>query len=89
MGVKKTGEWTRAEIEEEILPKCKGITIPVNVKFEVRQTVHDLSSVNAIPSKAETIAFSECACGERVRGCDPSIQERVLAFRSRSVTVSS
>ncbi len=44
----KGEDWTRKELEEEILPKYKAVTIAVDVRFEGKHRVLDLSAFEGV-----------------------------------------
>jgi hypothetical protein len=63
-------DWTRRELEEEIVGEMTATTIPVNVSFDGKQRFLDMGEeVEAILRRAEVIVQHECGCRERVGNC--------------------
>lgn len=65
----RRGDWTRQEIENEILPRMRARTVPVGVSFEGRSRILDLSEVRELLSRAGRIVQSDCTCRARVGAC--------------------
>lgn len=70
----KKGDWTRRELEEEILPEYPAITIQVNVRFEGKNAVLDLSEVKKLVLRSRLISLANCGCRERVGRCDGPLE---------------
>jgi NAD-dependent dihydropyrimidine dehydrogenase PreA subunit len=69
---RKTGDWTRKELEDSIVSKMTAITLPVNISMRGKQTVLDMSELEKILRSAKLISQSNCECRTRVGNCtDP------------------
>ncbi len=63
-------DWTRKELEKKLSNIKVAVTIPVNLIIKGKQRILDLSEMQKILSEAKTISLSNCACREKVHGCD-------------------
>ena len=63
-------DWTRKELEKKLSNVKLAVTIPVNLQIKGEQRILDLSEMQRILSEAKTISLGNCACREKVRGCD-------------------
>jgi ferredoxin len=90
-------EWSRQELEEEIVGKMAAITIPVNIRIDSRQRVLDLSEMEATLRKARIISQQECGCRKMMGNCiepmdgclgiDDVAESMIKGSGSRRVTV--
>lgn len=62
-------DWTREELENDILGKMQAVTIPVNISFKGGQKVLDLTQAEDILRKAEIISQEECWCRQNRGNC--------------------
>ncbi len=63
-------DWTREELEGDVLPHVKARTVYVGVSFEGRKRTLDMSETRTILAGAKRIVQKECDCRARVGGCD-------------------
>jgi NAD-dependent dihydropyrimidine dehydrogenase PreA subunit len=93
----KGEDWTRKELEEEILSKYRAVTIPVDVRFEGKHRVLDMSAVEGMLRSAKLISLADCSCREKVKGCerpldvclciDSDAEELIEKKRAKKVTL--
>ncbi|MHC4915973.1 MAG: 4Fe-4S binding protein [Planctomycetota bacterium] len=62
-------DWTREELERDILPRMKARTIHVGVSFEGKNRILDMSETRELLAGAKRIVQTECGCRARVGGC--------------------
>ncbi len=67
-------EWTRKEIEEQIIGKVKAITVPVNVRVEGEHRILETTELESILRKAKFIGKQACGCRKMMGNCSPAIQ---------------
>lgn len=63
-------EYTKEYLEETIIGKIRGITIPVNIRVMPRQRVFEFEELARIIESATTLSQTECGCRERMGNCD-------------------
>ncbi len=63
-------DWTRKELEKKLSRISAAITIPVNLRIQGEQRILDFTEMQQILSEAKTISLGNCACREKVRGCN-------------------
>ena len=49
-------DWTREELETDIIGKMKAVTIPVNISFKGKQKILDMSELGEILRNAKVIS---------------------------------
>lgn len=62
-------DWTREYLEKNIVGKTKGVTIPVNISFDGKQKILDMSELEGILRSAKVIAQDECYCRKELGNC--------------------
>lgn len=70
--MRKGRPWTKEKVKE-FVEELSAVTIPINVTFEGKQKILDLTQVEKILSNADSIAVSDCECRMRVKGCDAPV----------------
>jgi ferredoxin len=69
---RKKGDWTREELEKDIIGKMTAVAIPVDISIRSKQRILDLSELEKILKSATAISQAECGCREKVGNCiDP------------------
>lgn len=63
-------DWTSKEIEENLSSIKSAVTVPVNLRFDGRQRVFDLSEMEEILREARVISIGNCGCREKLHRCD-------------------
>lgn len=70
--IRQTNDWTREELEEDIIGKMTAVPIPVNISISGKQRILDLSELKKILKSATAISQAECGCRKKVGNCiDP------------------
>ncbi|MDQ7825584.1 MAG: 4Fe-4S binding protein [Candidatus Eremiobacteraeota bacterium] len=67
-------EWTREDLERDIVGKMRAVTIPVNIRIEGEQRILDTGEIESILRKAHTITQNECGCRKMMGNCNPPIE---------------
>ena len=62
-------EWTKEELEEEVIGKMRAVTIAVNHVIEGKQKVMCLDELEKILRSAEIISQGTCECRARFKKC--------------------
>ena len=62
-------DWTREELEKDIVGKMKAITIPINISLVGSQKILDMSELEGLLRRANVIAQTECDCRKRFGNC--------------------
>lgn len=62
-------DWTSKEIEENLSPIKRAVTVPVNLRFDGKQRVLDLSEMEEILREARLISIGNCGCREKLHRC--------------------
>lgn len=62
-------DWTKEKLEKDYIGKMKAVTIPVNISFEGRQKILDLSELEEILKNAKVITQDECYCRKTMGNC--------------------
>lgn len=69
----KANDWTREELEKDIIGKYDAVTIPVNIHIKGAQRILNFAEVRKTLEKARVIALGECYCRKRVKSCNAPI----------------
>lgn len=64
--------WTKKKVKE-FAEELSAVTVPINVTFEGKQRILDLTQVERVLRDAKTIAVADCECRTRVKGCDAPV----------------
>lgn len=67
--MRKKGDWTRKELEEEILSNYRAATIPVDIRFVGKNWILDMTAVEKMLRSARLISLMNCECRQTVEGC--------------------
>lgn len=70
MFLAEKADWTKEELEDEIVGKMAAVTVPVNVHLEGVHRVLDFSEMKEVLVRAGRISLGDCGCRKRVKGCD-------------------
>ena len=62
-------DWTREELETDIIGKMKAVTIPVNISFKGKQKILDMSELGEILRNAKVISKQDCYCRKTLGNC--------------------
>jgi len=62
-------DWTREELELEIIGKMRPITLPVNVAINGKQKIFSMKELEAILDAAKLISKQECSCRAKMKNC--------------------
>ncbi|MFH0816247.1 MAG: 4Fe-4S binding protein [Methanobacteriota archaeon] len=68
-GKPKRGDWTRAELERDIIGRMKPITLAVDVKIHGKQKIFSMKELEALLDGAKLISKQECECRAKMRNC--------------------
>jgi ferredoxin len=63
-------EYTREYLEENIVGKIQGITIPVNITITPQQRIFEFRELTRIIESATTLAQTECGCRKEMGNCN-------------------
>lgn len=63
-------DWTREEIAEELGSIESAVTVPVNLRFDGKQRILDLSEMEKILREAKVISLGDCGCRRKLHRCD-------------------
>ena len=63
-------DWSRKEIETDLASIRSAVTVPVNLRFDGKQRVLDLSEMEEILREARVISLGNCGCREKLHRCD-------------------
>ncbi|NIP36868.1 MAG: 4Fe-4S dicluster domain-containing protein [Thermoplasmata archaeon] len=63
-------EYTREYLEENIVGKIQGITIPVNITVSGRHRIFEFGELTRIIESATTLAQTQCGCRTDMNNCD-------------------
>lgn len=63
-------EYTKEYIEEKVIGKIKGITIPMNISISGEQRIMQLTELERIINSSFKLAQTTCACRKRMDKCE-------------------
>ena len=63
-------DWTSEEIAKELGSIKSAVTVPVNLRFDGKQRILDLSEMEEILREARVISIGNCGCREKLHRCD-------------------
>ncbi len=63
-------EYTREHLEENVVGKIQGITIPVHITVSGKHRIFEFGELTRIIGSATTLAQTECACRKEMGNCD-------------------
>jgi Fe-S-cluster-containing hydrogenase component 2 len=66
-------DWTSEEIAKELGSIKSAVTVPVNLRFDGKQRILDLSEMEEILREARVISIGNCGCREKLHRCDAPV----------------
>lgn len=63
-------DWTKEELEKEIVNAMTAVTVPVNMRLEGQNQILDFSEMKRILTEARLVSLGECGCRKKLKQCD-------------------
>ncbi len=81
-------DWTREELEKEIVSAMTAVTVPVNMRLEGQQRILDLSEMKKILRDAKLVSLGECGCRKQLKKCDAPLDVCISLDKEAEDTIN-